>query len=213
MANCDTLNLLVGGVIGFVSAVLAPILLEPIKKLLWGPKLNLEFIEDDNRFVTATQENVYITDNEQNIPHRNIREAHYIRVLAVNKGRQIATHCRAYLVNVEKWNEASNKFEPTTYCDSLQLAWSAQARPTDAYRPLDLPPKINQFIDILSTSSPEAEYDIKVYPKLMRYVDLFKDHGRYRYTIQVTGDNIKPKSIKIIFTWCGDWNNFSVCAA
>ncbi len=109
-----------------------------------------------------------------------------------------------------KWNEKSKKFEPTIYCDSIQLTWSARVSKEDAYRPLDLPRDINQFVDILSTSSTEADYDIKLNPKLERYVDLFKEHGKYRYTIQVSGDNIKPITTKIIFSWNGIWNKFSV---
>lgn len=210
MANADTLSLLVGGAIGFISAVVAPIVLDPLKHLIWGPKLKLQFIENGKEFVTETKENVNVANSQQNKSYRQVRDAHYVRVLAINEGRQIANQCRPYLVNVEKWNEKSNEFKQTIYCDSLQLAWSAKGNNEDAYRPLDLPPNINQFIDILSTSSTEAEYDIKLNPKLMRYVDLFKEHGKYRYTIQVSGDNIKPITTKIIFSWNGNWNNFSV---
>jgi hypothetical protein len=201
----DTINLLVGGAIGFISAVLAPMVIEPIKYLLWGPKLRLQFDERDKSFVTETKENVIDSTSNK----VRVRDAHYIRILAVNTGRQIANHCRAYLVGIERWDNKSNRFEPTIYCDSLQLAWSAQGN-SDGYRPLDLPPKINQFIDILSTSCGEANYDMKTNPKLMRYVDLFKEYGKYQYTIQVAGDNFKPSIIKIIFVWNGVWNNFSV---
>jgi hypothetical protein len=204
VANVDSASLLVGGVIGFVSAVVAPIILDPLKHFIFGPKLKLKFVEDDKGFVTETKENVFSTGQ--------VRDAFYIRVLAVNKGRQIASKCRPYLVNVEKWNETVKKFEPTIYCDSVQLAWSARGSNEEAYGPLDLPRNINQFIDILSTSSTENEYDIKLKPKLMRYIDLFKEHGKYRYTIQVSGDNIKPITTNIIFIWSGDWNHFSVSA-
>ena len=86
MANVDSASLLVGGVIGFVSAVVAPIILDPLKHFIFGPKLKLKFVENDKGFVTETKENVFSTGQ--------VRDAFYIRVLAVNKGRQIASKCR-----------------------------------------------------------------------------------------------------------------------
>ena len=138
------------------------------------------------------------------------RDAHYIRILVENNGRQIANQCRAYLVNVEKWNDKKNKFEQSIYCDSLQLAWSAQGNNADAFRPIDLPPNIKQFIDVFSTAEKQADYDIKLKTRLNRYVNLFQEHGKLRYTVQVSGDNVKPKTTKIIFIWNGKWDDFSV---
>jgi hypothetical protein len=193
----DTSSLLIGGAIGFVSAVLAPIVVEPLKRRFFDPKLKVEFIEGDKGFITDTKE-------------KGVTEAHYVRVKVINTGRQIAKQCRAYLVNVEKWNTSTNKFEPTIYCDSLQLAWSARANTEEAYSPLDMPRDINQFIDIVSTRRPEIDYKIMVYAHLYRYEPLFKEHGKFRYTVVVSGDNVKPASTKVVFEWSGDWHNFTV---
>jgi hypothetical protein len=140
-----------------------------------------------------------------------VTDAHYVRVKVLNTGRQIAKQCRAYLVNVEKWNESTGKFESTIYCDSLPLAWSARGH-EEAYRLLDVPRDINQFIDIISTRSPERDYRVETNIRLFRYADLFKEHGKFRYTVRISGDNVKPASAKIIFEWRGDWHNFVVSA-
>ena len=79
----DRLSLLIGGAIGFVSAVLAPIVVEPLKYCVFGPKLKVEFIEGDRGFITDTKEN-------------GVTDAHYVRVKVLNTGRQIAKQCRAY---------------------------------------------------------------------------------------------------------------------
>jgi hypothetical protein len=193
----DNLSLLIGGAIGFVSAVLAPIVVEPLKRCFFDPKLKVEFIEGDRGFITDTKEN-------------GVTDAHYVRVKVLNTGRQIAKQCRAYLVNFEKWNTSTGEFEPTIYCDSLQLAWSARANTKEAYLPLDMPRDINQFIDIVSTRRPESDYKIMVYLRLYRYEPLFKEHGKFRYTVLVSGDNVKPVSTKVVFEWSGDWHNFAV---
>jgi hypothetical protein len=195
----DTSSLLIGGAIGFISAVLAPIVVEPVKHCVFGPKLKVEFIEGDRGFITDTKET-------------GGTDAHYVRVKVLNTGRQIAKQCRAYLVNVEKWNTSTGKFAPTIYCDSLQLAWSARANTEEAYRPLDLPRDINQFIDIVSTRRPESGYKVMTNPHLYRYEPLFKEHGKFRYTVLVSGDNVKPVSVQVVFEWSGDWHNFAVSA-
>ncbi len=195
----DTSSLLIGGAIGFVSAVLAPIVVEPVKHWVFGPKLKVIFIEDDRGFITDTKE-------------KGVTEAHYVRVKVLNTGRQIAKQCRAYLVNVEKWNTSTDKFEPTIYCDSLQLAWSARANIEEAFRPVDMPKDISQFVDIVSTRRPESDYKVMTNTHLYRYEPLFKEHGKFRYTVVVSGDNVKPVSAKVVFEWGGDWDNFAVSA-
>jgi hypothetical protein len=189
------LSLLIAWVLGLISGVL----LEPLKHWILGPKLEVKFIEDDKGFITDTKD-------------YGDRDAHYVRVRVLNTGRQIARQCCAYLVKVEKWNESNGEFEPTIYRDSLQLAWSAKANTDENYRALDLPKDVPQFIDIVSTRKPEIDYEIKTKPHLYRYESLFKEHGKFQYTVLVSGDNAKPKSTKIIFEWSGDWDNFEVTA-
>ncbi|MCK4822519.1 hypothetical protein KA005_42535, partial [bacterium] len=84
------------------------------------------------------------------VSRNTVTDAHYVRIRITNVGRQIAKQCRAYLVNVEKWVESNNDFEPTVYCDSLQLPWSARGSTEEAYRPIDLSRDIKQFVDIHS---------------------------------------------------------------
>ncbi|HQP49842.1 MAG TPA: hypothetical protein PKX12_14025 [Spirochaetota bacterium] len=37
--------------------------------------------------------------------------------------------------------------------------------------------------------------------------------GKYKYTIYVSGENVKPASIKIISQWDGSWDNYKVYLA
>ena len=195
----DNSSLLIGGAIGFISAVLAPILVERLKDRFFGPKLKVEFIEGNTGFVTDTKE-------------KGLTDAHYVRARVLNIGGQIAKQCRAYLVNFEKWNRSTGKFEPTIYCDSLQLAWSARANTVEAYRPVDMPRHVPQFIDIVSTRKTEKDYKVMTDPHLYRYEDIFKEQGKFRYTVLVSADNVNPASVKVVFEWSGDWHNFAVSA-
>ena len=205
----ETTTLLIGGAIGFFSAILAPLVLEPVRHRLFGPKLLLQFIDDDRACKADTKENVKIQN--PNVPEGVTyaqTDAFYIRVLAVNTGRQIAKQCRAYLINVERFNTDTNRFEQTIYSDSIRLAWSARGTHEEAYQPLDLPPNVKQYVDVVSTRRIEVNYKIEIYPDLLRYQDLFEEHGKFRFTIQVSGDNVKPATTNIIFEWNGNWENF-----
>ena len=184
-------SLLIAGIIGFVSAVLA----EPVRRWFFSPKIKADFIEGDEAFITKTKV--------------GRSDAHYIRVRVLIKGFGIAKQCRAYLVNVEKWSESTSKFEPTIYCDSLQLAWSAQE---EAYRALDIPKGVPQFIDIVRILRGAKNYEILTKLHLNRYQALFDEEGKFQYTVLVSSDNAKPKSKKVIFDWSGDWENFEVTA-
>ena len=205
----DTTTLLIGGAIGFVSAIVAPLVLEPLRHRIFGPKLTLQF-NDDRACKADTKENVEIKN--PNVPEGVTyaqTDAFYIRLLAENSGRQIAKQCRAYLINVERFNAETNKFEQTIYSDSIRLAWSARGTREEAYQPLDLPPNVKQYVDVVSTRKIDRNYKIEIHPGLLRYQELFEEHGKFRFTIQVSGDNVKPVTSKLIFEWAGDWENFS----
>lgn len=199
----ETWSLLIAWALGFISAVLS----EPVRSWIWGPKLKVEFIEGEKGFIT----NAKVILGDARGVQVGVSDAHYVRVKVLNTGRQIAKQCCAYLVNVEKWNDSTGKFEPTIYCDSLPLAWSAQ-NPEEAYRALDIPKDIPQFINIVSTLEGSKKYDVETKFLLSRYEPFFKEQGKFRFTVLVSGDNAKPKSTKLVFEWSGDWDNFTVTA-
>jgi hypothetical protein len=191
---------LVGWVVGFFSAVLA----EPVRQGLFGPKLKLEF-GNGQEFKTRTPEDATFREVTWVTSHH---EAFYIRIKATNERRAIAKGCRAFLVAIEKMDEDS-AFKPTIYCDSIPLTLSCQDE-DQRYTPLDLPNGVSQFVDVVSTRnlsgmSPCFRPEIQVTPQ--RYVDLFQEHGTFRFTVQVSGENVKPVSIRVAFRWQGIWDD------
>lgn len=186
---------LIGGLIGFISALALQIIIGPIKYRLFGPKLELKFNNNEYAYKTEIIKNHITT--------------HYIRVEVVNTGRKIAKQCRAYLVNVEKEN-SSGEFVPTHYKDSLQLCWAAKNEKKDYFIPLDLSKDISQFINVIVIEEPN-KYQTQVREDLYSYKKLLEgEHGKFRYTIHVSGDNVNPAFIKIISKWNGTWENYEV---
>jgi hypothetical protein len=127
----------------------------------------------------------------------------WVRVKVENNRSALARSCRAYLVNIERQGP-SGKFEPTEYCESMQLAWASQA--DQSFSAFDLPRGVPHFIDIMSTrpTSPAFQLAIKVIP--LRYAKLVLTPGVYRFTVVVSGDGVKPVIIRPAVRWTGIWD-------
>lgn len=192
------LNTLVGAVLGFGAAVFA----EPLRLWIYRPKLKLAFDESPGcRARTLEQGQI----DGGPVPVYSTHEADYLRVKVINQKPSIAKNCRAYLVAIEQADK-QGKFKPTLYIDSIPLPWACRAE--EAYNPLDLPQGIVQFIDVISTRSISPEFRPEIKPFPFRYMELFQQHGKFRFTVQVSGENIEPVFIKVVFDWSGVWDKY-----
>jgi hypothetical protein len=185
-------------VISFIAGFVAAIFAEPVRERLFRSKLGLEF-NKDYTCVTTT----YMANSS-----KKVADAHTIRVKVNNTRSIISKDCRGYLIDVEKQNEKC-EFAPTVYCDSLPLAWSCQGS-KDCFGGIDIPKGVNQYLNVIATNSTSTNFDPQVMPKLFRYEKLFSETGTFRFTILVTAANAKPKKIKLILNWKGNWNDFDV---
>lgn len=181
-----------GGVIGGIIALFTP----SLRRYMLGPKLEIMFDPEKEGFVVKTPFKI----NEE------VTDAYYIRVMARNVKQILAKECRTFLINIEKQNE-NGIFEPTLYCDSIQLQWSARSSKFDH---IDLPNGISQFIDVLQARKNYHCFKPLIEFTPFRYQELFQQHGIFRFTIQIAGNDIVPKFIKIVFHWKGKWDDFEV---
>jgi hypothetical protein len=191
---------LIGAVVGGVLTFLASVLTEPVRDRFFGPKLQLEFTPNNQAFVTMTKE----VDRQ----HR-LNLASYVRVLVTNTRKRIAKQCRAYLIDFEVWNPSLRRFEPTKYCEALQLAWSASSSRDLAYYPLDIPKDVRQFVDVVSVREGSTTIRTHVIANLNRYSDLLTQQtGKLRYTVLVAGDNLEPQKTQVVLEWNGNYGEF-----
>jgi hypothetical protein len=179
---------LVPYLVGFLTAVLA----EPLRQRLFRPRLKVEFLNDTN-CISWTREGEM--------------RACYLRIKVRNRKWRLARSCRAYLVNVEL-RDANGQYQPTSYCDSMQLAWSAAG--DQAFSAIDLPRGLTRFVDVVSTRENSENFTPALRLLLYRDLDqLWRRTGEFRFTVMVAGDGIQPKSVKIRFTWTCRWNEFT----
>lgn len=205
-------KLVIPFITGFFSAVAA----EPIRRKIFKPVLALEF-KDQLEFKTLTPETMSFGDSQ----------AYYLRIRVNNKSWFTAVNCRAHLVNIEL--KKDGVFQPTEFVDTLRLAWSCQPSRQDAFRAIDIPKSVNQFVDVLSvrprfrtrgntyTFKEElrpgnfySTFSLETQLKPLRY-EKFENSDievEYRYTILVTADGADPAFIKLVFKWTKDWEKF-----
>jgi hypothetical protein len=195
MNKFDPLTLLTGGLIGFISALLA----EPVRTWLFRPRLRLTFVEDADHFLTETKERI----GGATADHKAI----YVRVHVVNRSWALAKSCRAYLANMERLG-GSGKWENTTYCESLPLSWAGYVE--SRFAPLDLSQNVTHVVDVLSTREVSPSFKLETLCILKRYEELMRTHETYRLTVLVSGDGVRPASMKLIFKWTGVWDGFEV---
>jgi hypothetical protein len=181
------LMLVTSFILGFVSSVFA----EPARQRLFRPVLRLSFSGGED-CIAGT-------------PLTGESEALYIRIKVVNKKPRLARGCRAYLVNVETKSTPTG-FAPTLYADSIQLAWSCQVSGCER-NALDLPNGVSQYVDVIATSKANNTFTPQIVPFPFRYQQLFSTKSEtYRLTVQVCGDGIEPKVLRLIFVWKGQWD-------
>jgi hypothetical protein len=182
----------------FAGGLVTALIGEPLRHRVWRPKLRVSFGISEE----------YIAPTREEFPGGE-REARYVRLKVVNRSQAVARDCRAFLTNIER-ETPPGKFERTIFSDTLQLPWSV--RP-DGGRAEDLPHGVANFVDVISTREGNPTFRIhgRVFP--FRYEHLLSDYARYRLTVWVTGDNVKPVKIKLFFSWKGAWNAFEAAQA
>jgi hypothetical protein len=189
----EILKMLFTAILGGAAALWLPF----IRRFFWGPKLSLSFGNDLVGCVARTP--ILYNGHET--------EGYYFRVKVRNIKPTLAKDCRAFLVGIEKKGE-DDIFSSTNYQDSIQLQWAC--RSGQGFSSIDLPTGINQFIDVISTIKGVNRIDPKIEMFPFIYRNLFSEHGTFRYTVQVSGQEIKPRFIRFLFTWNGQWDDFIV---
>jgi hypothetical protein len=179
--------------IAFVGGFFTALVADPLRQWLFRPTLALEFANADH-FIAQTAE-------------AGGHQAKYVRVKVTNRGPWLAKSCRAYLVNIERRGQGG-AWEATEYCESLQLAWSG--RGDGAHGALDLPVGVPHFVDVVSMREIAKSFLLSTPLILMRYQALLASTGTFRLSVLISGENVRPTSLRLVFTWSGAWDAFQV---
>jgi hypothetical protein len=189
------MNSLIPSVVAFGGGFFTALFAEPVRRWLYAPKLKLTF-GTSQHFLTRTPE----------VSPAGQYESLWVRVKVWNRRATLARSCRAYLVNIER-QATSGKFEATEYCESMQLAWSSQAE--QSFSAFDLPRGVPHFVDIISTRPTSIAFQLAIRVTPLRYAQLVQTRGVYRFTVVVSGDGVKPATIRPVVRWTSTWDQIA----
>lgn len=176
--------------LGFLGGFLTAVLAEPLRQRFFAPVLGLSFGRSED-YISHTPE----------LLNGQPSEATYLRLKVRNKSFRLAKSCRAFLTNVQRIDRAGHA-RNTEYCDSIQLAWSV--RPDEQYGAQDLAQGVPYFVDIASFRDGTDVFMPHVKSLPLRYHPIFAAQGQYLLTIVVSGDGVKPGTVKVRIDWRGD---------
>jgi hypothetical protein len=199
-------------VIGFVVAFAAGIVCEPIRHCLFRPKLILKYDEKNGSKVITPGT---LTSGQET-------ELCYLRVRVTDKSlvRRIARNCVAYLTDVRLSRTDSESEEHLV--DSIPMAWSYRRKgisnrygvgdPPPPEERIDVPCGLRPFFDVVYTrkDSPGQFYWCFACDEPKRYRSLTNQHGEFILTLLVSAENTAPATIRLKFTWPGDWKGLKV---
>ena len=104
--------------------------------------------------------------------------------------------------NPDQWENTDPHF-----IEPLILEWASMP---DAikFQPQQIPVGIEFFSNVLYSGKNNCGEDkliLTVYNWPERLRTIFKEHRRYRITVTVTGDQVKPQTTEFIVDWKGHW--------
>ena len=186
------------GVLGPLTGALIAIYGETVKHRLLGPKLHLDFKPGDGLCIVDLQE------------APNSPQCRWARISVINCGRTFLRQCQGFITNIEQehgitWVKTSPQF-----VDPLVLEWAA-LNDDVKFKARDIPRKIQFFINVLASVDNRTEngdtlgLSVEHLPKRLEDNTPFAPRYRYRVTITVVADQIKPKNIQVVVNWNGTW--------
>jgi hypothetical protein len=125
----------------------------------------------------------------------------------MNCGRRYLRQCQPFITDIEQEQGGVWVQTAPPFIDPLIPEWSVMQGQAK-YKSRDLPKKIESFVNILASEDSRSGNDklvlsVEDWPGRIR--NTFIPGYRYRITITVTGDQVKPKEIRLIVNWTGNW--------
>ncbi len=177
---------------GFLTAVFA----EPVRRWLFRSVITLSFkprIGFGRRWISLT------TTTTECVM------AKYIRVLAKCSSRigLTANRCKPFLTKIEKHDPVANTYRELHH-DPLPLNWAYIGD-----LQLDIHPKMEFYFDVAEVNSaqnllrPQTTIAPETWAKLLR------EPGRYKFSVVLSGENIRPVPLTIEFDWKGSFDSLT----
>ena len=179
-------------VASLVVGLLLGLFTEPFRLWLLRPVLRATFTRDKH---SIRETPVDVTRGTA------VFESHarVVRFYVYNKRRFLAKSCVAYLVSIEK--VAADGTATDLFADRIPLTWAYVGT-----TPVDIPGHTGLYCDVAGAAEPDPRLMPYTEPKPKIFPSLLKEHGTYRFTAIVTGENVTPVTITLCVAWKGTWD-------
>jgi hypothetical protein len=157
--------------------------------LFYHPALSLRFDPNDGQCIAEAS------------------ETRWARLSVKNSGKIHLKECQALVTKIEQERNGIWEHTDPQFIEPLVLEWAAMPDEVK-YKPQQIPQKIELYANFLAssaTSDDKNKLRLSVYHLPDRIKDIFAEYRRYQLTITVTGDQVKPKTERIIVNWTGNW--------
>jgi hypothetical protein len=170
------------GIVGIIVGWTRSLLTRRYEEAWFGPKLVIDCQQAPGK-ISETDVDAWMKFRVQN-----------------SHNRRVAKNCRAYIVGI--YQMSNNKvISGNLKHDSAQLSWSGYG-----FIPLDIPPIVSQYVDIVRFSKDEPGWMFYTHPDFYsKDVELKNHQGTYRIDVVVAGDGVAPKTYQINIDYKGDW--------
>jgi hypothetical protein len=177
---------------GFFVAVFA----EPLRRWLFKSTVSLSFrprIGFGRRWVSLT------TTTTTGVM------AKYIRVLAKCTSRVgvTANRCKPFLTKIEKRDPALNGYRELHH-DPLPLNWAYIGD-----QQLDIHPEMEFYFDVAEVNSAQNLLRPQTTIAPETWAALLREPGTYRFSVVLSGENIRPVPLSIEFEWKGSFDSLT----
>ncbi len=131
--------------------------------------------------------------------------AKYVRVLAKCSSRIATTakSCRPFLTRIERFDSTIGDYK-ILHDDPIPLGWSFIGNQS-----LDIDREMDFYIDVVAVNNNDNRLTPQTIVDAETFANILKENGRYRFSIAVSGTNIRPARQRIEFEWKGSFDSLT----
>ena len=135
------------------------------------------------------------------------RDAIFLRLRVINRGRSTARDCRVYMTRILR-----KSFDGTTQSyedqDVIPLSWSVR---DEQHETLVVPPRINQFVDMVCTRLSDQPCFLRPRARTpKRLNETWREPGVFEIDVAVCAEEAALVRRTLVFEWRGQWDSLKV---
>lgn len=148
---------------------------------------------------------------ENNKTYHKVRDVHvnkmgnFVHVTVRNRGWLEAKSCQGSLINVEQMNSNDTFCSHPGFRGPVVLKWSGEGD----FGPRNIGHKLSRGLDVCYVH--EGINTLHAFTqKFPRGIQTDFPHGTYRFTIRVSGENVRAITERYIIHWDGSWEDLTI---